>query len=133
VTGAWWDLVDELAHAVGAVLRAVGPPAASVVREWSRDEDLWLRRVAILSQLGARARTDPVLLADCIAPNLADRAFFIRKAIGWALRDYARTDPAWVAAFVLAAGDRLSPLSRREATKHLRRRLGTGPADDLSP
>jgi 3-methyladenine DNA glycosylase AlkD len=119
VTGAWWDLVDELAHAVGAVLRAVGPPAASVIRQWSRDEDLWLRRVAILCQLGARADTDTDLLADCIEPNLGDRAFFIRKAIGWALRDLARTDPAWVAAYVQATGDRLSPLSRREATKHL--------------
>jgi 3-methyladenine DNA glycosylase AlkD len=85
--------------------------------------------VAILCQLGARARTDPVLLADCIAPNLGDRAFFIRKAIGWALRDYARTDPAWVLAFVHASGDRLSQLSRREATKHLSGR-GHRPAGD---
>jgi 3-methyladenine DNA glycosylase AlkD len=109
VTGAWWDLVDELAHAVGAVLRTVGAPAASVIRDWSRDEDLWLRRVAILCQLGARADTDSVLLADCIDPNLADRAFFIRKAIGWALRDLARSDPDWVTAYVQAAGDRMSP------------------------
>jgi 3-methyladenine DNA glycosylase AlkD len=122
VTGAWWDLVDELTRPVGAVLRAVGPPAASVVRAWSTDDDLWLRRAAILCQLGARAGTDRVLLADCIAPNLADREFFIRKAIGWALRDLARTDPVWVAAYVRAAGDRLSPLSRREATKHLAER-----------
>jgi 3-methyladenine DNA glycosylase AlkD len=119
VTGAWWDLVDELAHAVGAVLRAVGPPAAAVIRTWSRDDDPWLRRVAILCQLGARADTDTELLSDCIEPNLGDRAFFIRKAIGWALRDLARADPAWVAAYVQAAGDRMSPLSRREATKHL--------------
>ena len=119
VTGAWWDLVDELAHAVGAVLRGAGPPAAAVVRAWSRDEDLWLRRVAILAQLGLREATDTALLADCIEVNLADREFFVRKAIGWALRDYARADPAWVAAFVAARGDRMSPLSRREATKHL--------------
>ncbi len=119
VTGAWWDLVDELAHAVGAVLRAAGPPAAAVVREWSRDDDLWLRRAAVLCQLGAGAATDRELLADCLAPNLDDREFFIRKAIGWALRDLARADPAWVTAYVSAAGDRLSPLSRREATKHL--------------
>ena len=127
VTGAWWDLVDELAHAVGAVLRTAGAPAASVIRDWSRDEDLWLRRVAILCQLGARADTDRVLLADCIDHNLADRAFFIRKAIGWALRDLARSDPEWVTAFVQAAGDRMSPLSRREATKHLPE-LATAPA-----
>jgi 3-methyladenine DNA glycosylase AlkD len=119
VTGAWWDLVDELAHAVGAVLRATGAAAAAVVREWSRDEDLWLRRAAVLCQLGAGAATDRELLADCLEPNLADREFFIRKAIGWALRDLARSDPAWVTAYVEGAGDRLSPLSRREATKHL--------------
>ena len=119
VTGAWWDLVDELAHAVGAVLRAAGPPAVAVVRAWSRDDDLWLRRAAILCQLGAGAATDRELLADCLGANLADPAFFLRKAIGWALRDFARADPAWVTAFVEAAGDRLSPLSRREATKHL--------------
>jgi 3-methyladenine DNA glycosylase AlkD len=119
VTGAWWDLVDELAHAVGAVLREVGAPAAAVVRAWSRDEDLWLRRVAILCQLGAGAATDRALLADCISVNLADREFFIRKAIGWALRDLARPDRAWVTSFVEAAGDRLSPLSRREATRRL--------------
>jgi 3-methyladenine DNA glycosylase AlkD len=120
VTGAWWDLVDETAHAVGAVLRSVGPAAAVVVRAWSRDEDLWLRRVAIICQLGAGAATDRALLADCLDANLDDRAFFIRKAIGWALRDLARADPAWVTAYVEAAGERLSTLSRREATKHLR-------------
>ena len=116
VTGAWWDLVDELAHAVGAVLRDVGPPAAAVVRVWSRDDDLWLRRAAILCQLGFGARTDEELLADCIEVNLADPAFFIRKATGWALRDFARADPEWVTAFVEAVGGRLSPLSWREAT-----------------
>ena len=119
VTGAWWDLVDELAHAVGAVLRAAGPPAAAVVRAWSRDDDLWLRRAAILCQLGAGAGTDRELLADCLETNLADPAFFLRKAIGWALRDLARADPEWVTGFVEAVGDRLSPLSRREATRHL--------------
>jgi 3-methyladenine DNA glycosylase AlkD len=119
VTGAWWDLVDELAHAVGTVVRVEGASAAAVVRGWSRDDDLWVRRVAILCQLGAGAATDRALLADCVDANLADREFFIRKAIGWALRDFARADPGWVTSFVSAAGDRLSPLSRREATKHL--------------
>jgi 3-methyladenine DNA glycosylase AlkD len=60
-----------------------------------------------------------VLLTDAIVANLGDRDFFIRKAIGWALREYAKTDPTWVRAFVAAHDDRLSPLSRREATKHL--------------
>jgi 3-methyladenine DNA glycosylase AlkD len=129
VTGAWWDLVDELAHPVGDVLRVVGRPAADAVRAWSRDEDLWLRRVAILSQLRFGRDTDTALLAECIEANLADREFFVRKAIGWALRDYAYADPEWVAAFVGAAGERMSALSRREATKHLARLRGA-PARD---
>ena len=79
--------------------------------------DLWLRRLAILSQLGRRDRVDLALLADVIEPNTADPEFFIRKAIGWALREVARVDPAWVRTFV--EEHELSPLSRREALKHL--------------
>ena len=65
----------------------------TLVRRWARDDDFWIRRIAILSQLGRGARLDPQLLTDVIAPNLADPEFFIRKAIGWALREYARVDP----------------------------------------
>jgi 3-methyladenine DNA glycosylase AlkD len=120
VTGAWWDLVDDLAtHKVAPILRAFPAEVAPVVLRWSRDEDLWLRRTAILAQVGAKAATDAGLLAACIEANVDDRRFFIRKAIGWALRDYARTDPEWVHCFVDAAGARLSGLSRREAVKHL--------------
>ena len=119
VTGAWWDYVDDLAtHCVGPIL-AAHPDEASRMRAWAADDDLWLRRTAILAQLHFGADTDRRLLIDCIEPNLADREFFIRKAIGWALRQFARTDPDWVAAVVTAWGDRLSPLSRREALKHL--------------
>lgn len=118
--GAWWDLVDTIAtHELREVLldrpEVVGP----VLRQWCRDESLWVRRAAVLAQVGAKDRTDRDLLADVIVPNLEDPDFFARKAIGWALRDYARTDPDWVRAFV-AAHPRLSPLSRREALKHLR-------------
>jgi 3-methyladenine DNA glycosylase AlkD len=90
---------------------------AARIRAWSTDDNLWLRRVAILGQLGRRDRVDLALLADAIEPNRADPEFFVRKAIGWALREVARWDPDWVRAYV----DRveLSPLSRREATKHL--------------
>lgn len=120
VTGAWWDYVDDLAaRKVGPILRAYRPEVTPVVLAWSRDETMWLRRAAILSQLGAKAQTDVDLLAACIEANLADREFFIRKAIGWALRDYAYTAPDWVRAFVAATGEQMSPLSRREATKHL--------------
>jgi 3-methyladenine DNA glycosylase AlkD len=120
VTGAWWDLVDDLAtHKVAPLLRAHRAAVTPVVLGWSHHEDLWLRRTAVLAQIGAKAGTDRDLLAACIDPNLEDRNFFLRKAIGWALRDLARTDPEWVRSFVDAAGDRMSGLSRREATKHL--------------
>ncbi len=116
-TGQWWDYTDELAHRVADLLDARPAETAELVRTWSADSDKWIRRVAIISQLGRRDRVDVGLLADVIAPNLADREFFIRKAIGWALRDYARVAPEWVR--IYADAHALSPLSRREALKHL--------------
>ena len=118
----------QLAEAVGLPLtdpvvpvRPVPRPAPAdgdaLVRGWCVSEELWLRRLAILSQLGRRERTDLRLLTDALEPNLRDGEFFIRKAIGWALRDAARAYPEWVSAYVAAHA--LSPLSRREALKHL--------------
>jgi 3-methyladenine DNA glycosylase AlkD len=78
---------------------------------------MWRRRVAITLQLGWKHDTDTALLADIVRPNLADTEFFIRKAIGWALRDYAKTNPAWVLDFI--AAENVQGLARREATKHL--------------
>jgi 3-methyladenine DNA glycosylase AlkD len=120
VSGAWWDYVDEIAsRRVAPILRAWPDETAPLMRSWAIDDDLWRRRTAILCQLGARDAMDLQLLHDCLEPNLADREFFIRKAIGWALRDYARHDPDWVRSWVDRHVDRLSPLSYREATKHL--------------
>lgn len=119
VTGAWWDHVDAVAPLVGAILRAHPAAVEPVVRDWSTDPDRWLRRASIICQLDAKAATDRRLLTDVIQANLADREFFVRKAIGWALRQYARTDADWVRAFVAAHRDTLSPLSYREAVKHL--------------
>jgi 3-methyladenine DNA glycosylase AlkD len=116
-TGAWWDHVDEVAHRVGALLVAYPDELAPTIHDWARDPDRWLRRCAVICQLGLKDATDPDLLADAVRANLADRDFFLRKGIGWALRDYARTAPDWVRAFVDA--NELSPLSRREALKHL--------------
>lgn len=116
-TGHWWDHTDELAHRVAERLDAEPIGAAATVRGWSVADDFWLRRVAILSQLGRRERLDPQLLEEVLAPNLADGEFFIRKAIGWALREYARVEPDWVRSY--AASHELSALSRREALKHL--------------
>jgi 3-methyladenine DNA glycosylase AlkD len=124
VTGAWWDLVDSVAtHPVAELLAERRAPMTRALRGWSRAPDRWLRRAAIICQVNAKAATDLELLYACIEPNLAERDFFIRKAIGWALRAYAWTDPDEVAGYVRANQERLSPLSRREALRH----LGGGP------
>lgn len=128
VTGAWWDLVDETAtHLVGDVLAGHRSEVTPVMRAWAVDDDLWLRRTAVLCQIRHRDRTDTALLHDVIEANLDDPSFWLRKAIGWALRSHARVDPDWVRAEVAAAGERMSGLSRREALKHL------GATDSLRP
>ncbi len=119
VSGAWWDHVDEVSHRIGDLLLAHPDIIRPVVLTWSSRADLWLRRASIICQLGHRTRSDLDLLTAVITPNMADRAFFIRKAIGWALRDYAWTDPAWVRQFVATRRDVLSPLSIREAMKNI--------------
>ena len=119
VTGAWWDHVDEAAHLVGQMLRAHPKEIRRVMRAWSIDENLWKRRVSIICQISFKKDTDLDLLYANIEPNLADRDFFIRKAIGWALRAYAWTDPAEVARYVREHESQLSGLSRREALKNI--------------
>lgn len=121
-SGAWWDFVDDIAaHHVAPVLLADRGAATPVVRGWAISDDLWVRRTAVLSQLPAKAQTDTELLAHCLDANLPGSTFgsefFIRKAIGWALREFAKTDALWVLDY--AATRELSPLSRREALKHL--------------
>ena len=123
VTGAWWDLVDDVTGLVGELLRAHQSHVSAVMRQWSCDDDMWKRRVSIICQVGFKHDTDLDLLYGCIEPNLGDHAFFIRKAIGWALRDYAWTDPAEIDRYVRANDGRLSPLSRREASRNLGRLL----------
>ena len=120
VTGAWWDVVDAVApHLLGELLRKEPRAMRREMLAWARCDDLWKRRSAILCQLGFRAGTDVALLRACIEPSLGSKEFFLRKAIGWALRQHARTDPDGVRRFVAETADRLSALSRREATKHL--------------
>lgn len=120
VTGAWWDTVDEIAaNLVGPILRAHRGAVQPVVHGWATDTDLWLRRSAIIAQLGHKHHTDLELLTHAIDVNAGDNDFFIRKAIGWALRQHARTDPDWVRSFVDEREDVLSGLSKREARKHL--------------
>ena len=128
--GAWWDVVDEIAgHVVGQVLLDHRGKATPVMDAWavadpgSGETSMWVRRTAMLAQLRHAEATDTDLLERVLVANLDDtaygREFFIRKALGWALRQYARTDAAWVQTFVSTHTDRLSGLSRREALKHL--------------
>jgi 3-methyladenine DNA glycosylase AlkD len=118
-SGAWWDLVDELAtNRVGAILHTHQQPTRPLMRRWSKDADMWKRRTSIICQTRARAETDLDLLYACIEPSIASREFFLRKAIGWALREYAHVDPQEVARYVRRNESRLSGLSKREALKH---------------
>ena len=121
VTGAWWDYVDAIAgRGVGTMLAAHPDATKPVLREWAMSADIWKRRTAILAQLRAKGATDTRLLADAIRPSIGESEFFLRKGIGWALREYSKTDPVWVRAFVETHAG-LSDLSRREARKHLER------------
>lgn len=120
VTGAWWDFVDELAsHKVGGVLRGFPKEMKQQMLEWSTSEDMWKRRTSILCQLGFKKDTDLKLLYQCIAPSMDSKEFFLRKAIGWALRQYAWTDPKEVKRYVKENKDKLSGLSQREALKNV--------------
>jgi 3-methyladenine DNA glycosylase AlkD len=120
LTGAWWDLVDDVAtHLAGAALVADGEAVTPVLHGWATEQDLWLRRTALICQLGRRGETDRDLLRHAIEANVDDGSFWLRKAIGWALRDLARTEPDWVRAEVARLDRRISALSRREALKHL--------------
>jgi 3-methyladenine DNA glycosylase AlkD len=124
VSGAWWDFVDSLAsHNVGDILGSHPAEVTPVVRAWAVDDELWLRRTAMICQLRRQHDTDVDLLREVLEANLEDsrhgREFFVRKALGWALRQHARLDPEWVRTFVAEHEDRMSGLSRREALKHL--------------
>jgi len=119
VTGAWWDYVDSIAaRRLGLLLRLFPKPIRREMLAWSRSDDLWKRRSAVLCQLGFKEETDLDLLYATIKPALSSREFFLRKAIGWALRQYAWTDPKEVARYVRAHAAELSPLSKREALKN---------------
>lgn len=118
ITKSWWDTVDGLDRVVGAVALK-DPLVNETLLEWARGENIWLRRVAIDHQLLRKEKTDRKLLEKIIALNLGGKEFFINKAIGWSLRDFSKSDPAWVRAFLQKYQGKMSPLSIREASKYL--------------
>ena len=115
---AWWDSVDGVTGAILSPLTLRLPELKVSMNAWSRDENFWIRRAAILHQLKHHKATDTERLFDYCRANASDTEFFIRKAIGWALRTYAYTDPLAVRTFVEANRAQLSALSVREALKH---------------
>ena len=122
VTGAWWDFVDAIAsRAVGTALANDPAEVGALLRRWSVDPDIWKRRTAILAQLKRGRNTDRVLLFDLIEPSIGESEFFLRKAIGWALRAYSKVEPDAVVDYVVANAERLSPLTKREGLKTLRK------------
>lgn len=121
VTGAWWDFVDEIAiHRVGAILLRRHPKELKkAMRMWSKSTDMWLRRASIICQVSFKKETDLKLLYECIERSMDSKEFFLRKAIGWALRSYAWVDPEEVKRYVRVNDKLLSGLSKREALKNL--------------
>ncbi len=115
---SWWDTVDALAaNAVGPLCARHPELVASDIMAWAAGENIWLARTAILFQLKYKERTDTRVLARVIGLTCGTKEFFLNKAIGWALREYSKTDREWVRAFI--AGSSLHPLSVREGSKYL--------------
>ena len=118
VTKSWWDTVDLLAKVVGSlVIRIEGYD--QIMLEWSKDSNIWLKRVAILYQLSLKEKVDEIILDKILVNNLGDNEFFINKAVGWALRDYSKYNPEWAREFIKKNKDNMANLSIREASKYI--------------
>ena len=117
-TKSWWDTIDFLDRLVGSII-AQFPETKEIILVWSRDEDIWLRRLAIDHQLLRKEETDTELLEKILVNNLGQTEFFINKAIGWALRDYSKTNPDWVKDFIERYRVEMAALSIREGSKYL--------------
>jgi len=120
ITGAWWDFVDQIASGrLALLLRQYPGRMRNKMPQWSRSRNLWKRRSAILCQHTFKRETDLDLLCAAIEPSLGSKDFFLQKAIGWALRQYAWTNPREVRRYVRANEERLSAFSKREAFKNI--------------
>ena len=118
VTKSWWDTVDLLAKVIGSlIIRIKGYD--QIMLEWSKDSNIWLRRVAILYQLSLKDKVDKQVLDEILVNNLGDSEFFINKAVGWALRDYSKYNPEWVREFIKKNKENMANLSIREASKYI--------------
>ena len=118
-TKSWWDTVDGLDQVAGAMVIKFPELIDSHIRKWMVADNIWLKRVAIDHQLGFKANTNAVLLSEIILANLGTKEFFINKAIGWSLREYAKTNSAWVRNFIETHKNDMHNLSIREGSKYL--------------
>ena len=118
VTKSWWDTVDGLDMIVGEIAIKY-PEANETLLLWSKDENIWLRRIVIDHQLSRKEKTDTKLLETVIVNNLGSSEFFIDKAIGWSLREYSKTNPKWVKDFIEKHKEQLSKLSIKEGSKYI--------------
>lgn len=120
VDGAWWDYIDAVApRLVGGLLMRYPDEMRGVMLEWAHSPDIWKRRSSIICQLKFKEATDFDLIQACIEPSIDHREFFLRKAIAWALREYAKTEPDAVIAYIRENADRLSPFSKKQAVRLL--------------
>jgi 3-methyladenine DNA glycosylase AlkD len=118
ITNSWWDSVDVIAKFIlGDYLMQFPTETDSVIARFSNSENMWLNRSAILFQLGYKSKTNFDLLKSVCEKHKTSREFFIQKAIGWALREYTKTNPEVVRDFVLNTN--LMPLSRKEALRNI--------------
>ena len=115
---SWWDTIDNLDMTIGA-LALKDSNVNKILLEWSIDENIWLRRIAIDHQLLRKEKTNTELLEKILKNNLGQAEFFINKAIGWALRDYSKTNPEWVKTFIEENKENMAKLSIKEASKYL--------------
>ncbi|MCE2982696.1 MAG: DNA alkylation repair protein [Parachlamydia sp.] len=116
---SWWDTVDAIAPNLVGPLVAQQPMLVDVMDQWVQDDDLWIRRAALLFQLRWKKQTDSKRLFAYCAKLMHERDFFIRKAIGWALREFSKTDPKAVREFIESHRLQLSPLSIKEGSKYV--------------
>lgn len=119
MTRSWWDTTDFLCKIIGEV-GLKDERVHDLMIEWSKAENIWLRRTAILHQLAYKDKTDTELLKTIICNNLGSEEFFINKAVGWALREYSKTSPQWVGEYIAAFKDKMHKLSISEASKYLK-------------
>ena len=115
---SWWDTIDNLDMTIGA-LALKDSNVNKILLEWSLDENIWLRRIAINHQLLRKEKTNAELLEKILKNNLGQTEFFINKAIGWALRDYSKISPEWVNNFIEENKENMAKLSIKEASKYL--------------